>query len=169
MSLGLVMLLAVAIVSFVVLLRSVVRVGASEVVIVERLGRFNRILQPGTHLLVPVVDHARGRLGTSELAIAIGDEPVVAADDLVLRADARVTVVVEDPVRATYEVADLGVAIRTATRDRLREGVGAVGSNEAITRGASIIADLRTSLAPALREWGLRLVSVDGAISRRPG
>lgn len=157
------------IVCLIVLLRSVKLVRPGEVFVVERLGKFDRTLTPGLHLLVPIVDHVRGRLPLTEQAIAIGDEPVIARDGLLLRADLRITVVVEDPAKAATEVDDLVTAVRTAAVHHLRDGVGSIEPDEALERSSSLIADLRMHLGPLLRGWGLRLVAVDGAISRRAG
>ena len=161
--------LLLAVVVLVVIVRSVLIVRVGTVAIVERLGRFSHVAEPGVRILVPLVDRVRNRLVTREQELVLEDEPLVASDSYIVHADVRASVMVVDPVRAAYEVDDPQAAARRAIVEQLRECIGTVSSTEAIERGATLVADLRMHVDPLVRDWGVRINSMDGAISRPPG
>lgn len=169
MSFGLVFMFAVSFVVLALVLRSVQVVPATQVAVVERLGKFSHTLKPGVHLVVPIVDHIRQRVSTAEQVIELHDEPLIGSDDHLVHANVRCAVMVVDPARAVYEVPDPIDALRTALRTHLRERVGTMTADEAVARGATRIVDARMHLEPLAQQWGMRINSVDGAISRRAG
>ncbi|MCW2922425.1 MAG: hypothetical protein JWL76_2299 [Thermoleophilia bacterium] len=169
MSLAPTILLVLAGILAILLLRSVKTVRPGTVAIIERLGRFSRVAQPGTHLLVPVVDNLRTIVPMDERLVVLEDEPLVTDDNFVLLADVQIAVVIEDPVRATYEVADAADAVRQLAVATLRAQVGSVNAEDALARDRGIVAALLPVVGAGAATWGMRLVSVDGSFSRQPG
>ena len=75
--------------------------------IVERLGRYQRTLNPGLALLVPFVDRLRPLIDLREQVVSFPPQPVITEDNLVLGIDTVVYFQVNDPKAASYEIAEL--------------------------------------------------------------
>src|SRR5262249_60173134 len=115
MGLGEAFLLAVAglVVLFVVitLLRSVRVVPQQRMDVVERLGKYQRTLNPGLNLLMPFVDAVRTKVDMREQVVSFPPQPVITSDNLVVSIDEVLSFKLVDRVRATYGVADFLQAV----------------------------------------------------------
>src|SRR5690606_19329662 len=103
-SVGLFVLVAVAIVAIVVILKCVRVVSQAQVQVVERLGRYRKTLDPGLHILVPFLDSVKATLDMREQVVAFPPQPVITRDNATISVDTVLYYVVTDPVRATYQV-----------------------------------------------------------------
>ena len=78
---------------------------------VERLGRFQRTLEPGPHLVVPVLDKVRYNLDMREHVVPFPPQGVITEDNLMVGIDSVIYFQIIDPVRAAYESQDYVKAI----------------------------------------------------------
>ncbi|MCZ4150141.1 hypothetical protein BZG21_37765, partial [Escherichia coli] len=103
---GLTIVLAVlAIFVIVVLLRSVRIVPQARAGIVERLGKYNRTLNPGLTILIPFVDRLLPLLDLREQVVSFPPQPVITEDNLVVSIDTVVYFQITEPRAAPYEIA----------------------------------------------------------------
>jgi len=89
----------------VVLLRSIRIVPQAYAGVVERLGRYQRTLQPGLNLLVPFIDRLRPLVDMREQVVSFPPQPVITEDNLVVSIDTVIYFQVTDARAATYEIA----------------------------------------------------------------
>src|SRR5438477_13072125 len=106
MAAGGIVLLAVLLFVIVVIFRSIRIVPQARAGIVERLGRYQRTLNPGLALLVPFVDRLRPLIDLREQVVSFPPQPVITEDNLVLGIDTVVYFQVNDPKAASYEIAN---------------------------------------------------------------
>jgi regulator of protease activity HflC (stomatin/prohibitin superfamily) len=144
-----VVLLALFVVLVLVTLWKAVRVvPVGRAGLVERLGRFTRVAQPGVNLVVPFVDQVR--LIDLREQLATFGEPQV---------DGRILYAVVDPVKAGYEsapgqFADLALA-------ELRELVARIPAAEVPARSQTVEAHLRMALQPVARRCGVEVRGIE--------
>src|SRR5881398_2675723 len=101
-------IVAVAVVLFALLVawRTIRIIPQAKAGVVERLGRYNRTLEPGLALLVPFVDRVKPLIDLREQVVAFPPQPVITEDNLVLGIDTVIYFQVTDAKAATYEVAN---------------------------------------------------------------
>lgn len=133
----------------------------SYVGIVERLGRFQRQLEPGVHVLVPFADKLRVIVDMKETVQPFAPQPVITQDNVTIGIDTVVYYQVTDAVKATYEVANMLVAMEQLTITTLRNVVGAMTLEETLTSRDQINNNLRSVLDEATEKWGVRVTRVE--------
>lgn len=162
--LGAFLLVLVAIVvlfALVVLFRSIRIIKQGFTGVVERLGRFHRVLQPGLNILVPIIDRVAYHVDMREQVRSFPPQPVITEDNLVVSIDTVVYFQVTDARAATYEIADYLSAVEQLTTTTLRNVVGGMNLEEALTSRDTINGQLRQVLDQATGKWGLRVSRVE--------
>src|SRR4051794_3514410 len=155
--------IAIAVALFVViaLFRSVRVVQQQRMDVVERLGRYQRTLKPGFNVLVPFVDRVRSRVDMRERVASFPPQPVITSDNLVVSIDTVLYYRVVDPVRATYEIADFLQAIEQLTVTTLRNVIGSMDLERALTSRDEINRHLSGVLDETTGRWGVKVTRVE--------
>src|SRR5215469_10744342 len=129
--------------------------------IVERLGRYHRTLSPGMTLLMPFVDRLKPLIDLREQVVSFPPQPVITEDNLVVGIDTVLYFTVNDAKSATYEVANPLQAIEQITVTTLRNVIGSLTLEQALTSRDHINAQLRGVLDEATGRWGIRINRVE--------
>jgi regulator of protease activity HflC (stomatin/prohibitin superfamily) len=129
--------------------------------IVERLGRYNRTLNPGLTILMPFVDRLKPLIDLREQVVSFPPQPVITSDNLVVQIDTVLYFTVNDAKSATYEVANPLQAIEQITVTTLRNVIGSLSLEDALTSRDHINAQLRGVLDEATGKWGIRVNRVE--------
>jgi regulator of protease activity HflC (stomatin/prohibitin superfamily) len=154
------MALAVAFLGWAVMRHRVRRVPEHHVEVVERLGRYRRIVPAGRHVLWPV-ESARARLDLREQTHVTRREPVQTAEDIWLTARVRFRYRITDPVRWTYEVSDPLYAVGQLAMSMLRNELSAIGLSRARHERSAIASRVRDSVGKNASSWGIELIDLD--------
>jgi regulator of protease activity HflC (stomatin/prohibitin superfamily) len=152
---------AVAFIAVVVLLRSVRIVPQQRMDVVERLGKYKRTLKAGLNLLVPFVDKVRTKVDMREQVVTFPPQPVITSDNLVVSIDTVLYFRVNDPVAATYEIANFLSAIEQLTVTTLRNVIGSLDLERTLTSRDQINQHLSTVLDEATGRWGIKVTRVE--------
>jgi regulator of protease activity HflC (stomatin/prohibitin superfamily) len=161
MTAGAIVLLAILFFIVVVILRSVRIIPQARAGVVERLGRYQRTLDPGLALLVPFVDRLRPMIDLREQVVSFEPQPVITEDNLVVNIDTVIYYQVTDPRAATYEIANYIAAIEQLTVTTLRNVIGGITLEQTLTSRDQINAELRGVLDEATGKWGIRVNRVE--------
>ncbi len=156
-----VLLVVVAIFVIVVVFRSIRIIPQAYAGVVERLGRYQRTLSPGLNLLVPFIDRLRPLVDMREQVVSFPPQPVITEDNLVVSIDTVVYFQVTDARAATYEIANYLGAVEQLTTTTLRNVVGGLNLEEALTSRDEINGQLRVVLDEATGKWGIRVSRVE--------
>src|SRR6185437_1049020 len=133
MTAGLIVLIVLAVFVFFVAASGVRIVPQARAGIVERLGRFSRTLDPGLHFLFPFIDRLRRPLvDLREQVVTFPPQPVITQDNVTISIDTVFYFTITDPFRATYEVANLLLAVEQLTVTTLRNVIGSLSLEEAL-------------------------------------
>jgi regulator of protease activity HflC (stomatin/prohibitin superfamily) len=152
---------ALVILALVLMAMSVRVIQQSYVGIVQRMGRYQRTIGPGVHLLVPMLDRVAMVVDMKETVQAFAPQPVITEDNVTIGIDTVVYYQVTDSVKATYEVANVLQAMEQLTITTLRNVVGAMTLEETLTSRDSINSELRSVLDEATEKWGVRVTRVE--------
>ena len=175
-----VFLLALAIVF---VLKGVVIVQQAEVVIIERLGKFHKVLQSGFNFIVPILDAPRAidwkvtqkgfdgmtysviqKRNKIDLREAVYDFPrqnVITKDNVSISINALLYFQIVDPKSAVYEIQNLPEAIEKLTQTNLRNLVGQLDLDESLVSRDKINHELRAILDDATNKWGVKVNRVE--------
>ncbi|MFJ6278578.1 MULTISPECIES: SPFH domain-containing protein [Arthrobacter] len=145
----------------VVLVKSVRIIPQARAGVVERLGKYQRTLLPGLTILIPFVDRLLPLLDLREQVVSFPPQPVITEDNLVVSIDTVVYFQVTDARAATYEIANYIQAVEQLTTTTLRNVVGGLNLEEALTSRDQINGQLRGVLDDATGRWGIRVSRVE--------
>ena len=169
MTAGLIVLLVVAALVLLVLARTIRIIPQARAGVVERLGRYQRTLEPGLAIVIPFVDRLRPLIDLREQVITFAPQSVITEDSLVVHIDSVIYSQVTDPKAASYEIADYIQAIEQLTVTTLRNVIGGITLEDTLTSRDQINAQLRGVLDEATGKWGVRVNRVELKAIDPPG
>ncbi|MCU1604263.1 MAG: putative protease [Modestobacter sp.] len=158
---ALIALIVIAALVIFVLVRSVTIVPQAQAKVIERLGRYSRTLSPGLALLVPFVDRVRATIDLREQVISFPPQPVITSDNLQVGIDTVLYFQVTDPRLAVYGIANYITGMEQLTTTTLRNVVGGLNLEGALTGRDGINSQLREVLDGTTGPWGLRVARVE--------
>ncbi len=126
----------------------------------ERLGKYHETLDPGLRVIVPFVDKIRV-VDMREQVVDVPPQEVITADNVVVSVDAVIYYEPTDPQRLIYNVANFILAITKLAQTNLRNVVGDMQLDQALTSRDTINHGLRDILDDATDKWGVRVVRVE--------
>ena len=151
----------IAIVAVVGLVLSVRVVQQMQVGIVQRLGKFQKTIEPGLHLIVPFIDRVRYTMDMREAVVPFPPQGVITEDNLMVGIDSVIYYQIVDPVRAAYEAQNYIQAIEQLTMTTLRNIIGGLDLEQTLTSREEINQKLRAVLDEATGKWGIKVNRVE--------
>jgi regulator of protease activity HflC (stomatin/prohibitin superfamily) len=164
------------------LVNSVYLVRQAETIVIERLGKYDRILRPGLHFIVPFIETPRGvvwvyvntdgdryyrytkylrRIDLREMVYDFPKQNVITRDNVTMEINALLYYQITDVKAAVYEVADLPQAIEQLTQTTLRDVIGSLDLDETLVSRGQINEKLRVILDEATDKWGVKVNRVE--------
>jgi regulator of protease activity HflC (stomatin/prohibitin superfamily) len=128
--------------------------------VVERLGRFKATVNPGLRIIFPIVETVR-TVDMREQVVDVPPQEVITADNVVVSVDAVVYYEPTDPQRLIYNVANFLLAVTKLAQTNLRNVIGDMQLDEALTSRDKLNLALRQILDDATDKWGVRVVRVE--------
>ena len=146
----------------------------AQVLVIERLGRFQRLATSGLNIILPIVDKPRqillkreGRLWSTafvdlrEQVMGFEQVPVITHDNVGMQVGSVIYYQVIDPVKALYEVQNLIVAIEQLVMTNLRNIMGGFSLDETLTSRETVNTKLRIVMDEATEKWGVKVTRVE--------
>ena len=163
--------------------KGVIIVQQAEVVIVERLGKFDRVLESGFNFIIPVIEAPRAidwkvtqkgfdgmtysvvqkrtRIDLREAVYDFPRQNVITKDNVSISINALLYFQIVDPKSAVYEIQNLPEAIEKLTQTNLRNLVGQLDLDESLVSRDKINHELRAILDDATNKWGVKVNRVE--------
>ena len=155
-----VVLAAIAFLLFCVVVSGVKIIRPYERGLVERLGKYHATVEPGLRLILPFVDKMV-RVDMRERVVDVPPQEVITSDNVVVSVDAVVYYEATDPQRLVYNVVDFYLAVTKLAQTNLRNVIGDMQLDSALTSRDTINLKLRDILDDATDKWGTRVVRVE--------
>ncbi|MFK7916932.1 MAG: SPFH domain-containing protein [Ilumatobacter sp.] len=150
----------IALVGLAVLVAAVKIVRPYQRGLVERLGKYKATEEPGLRLILPFIETMQ-LIDMREQVVDVPPQEVITADNVVVSVDAVVYYEATDPQRLVYNVADFFTAITKLAQTNLRNLIGDMELDKALTSRDTINTQLREVLDDATDKWGVRVVRVE--------
>ncbi|KAF2746584.1 hypothetical protein M011DRAFT_487335 [Sporormia fimetaria CBS 119925] len=123
--------------------------------IVERMGRFHRILKPGLAFLIPFIDRIAYVKSLKEAAIEIPSQSAITADNVTLELDGVLYTRVFDAYKASYGVEDAEYAISQLAQTTMRSEIGQLSLDHVLKERANLNANITAAINEAAQDWGV--------------
>ncbi len=156
--LSLVIAVAVAVFVLFVVVKTAVVVPQQSAFVVERLGRFNGVLDAGFHILFPFFDVIRYRHTLKEQAIDIPEQVCITKDNVQVHVDGVLYLKLLDPQRASYGIADYYFAISQLAQTTLRSEIGKIDLDRTFEERTNINHALVGEIDKATGPWGIKVL-----------
>ena len=150
--------LVIAVIIFVALSVRIVR--PYQRGLVERLGKYTETNDPGLRLIFPLVDTMR-LVDMREQVVVVPPQEVITKDNVAVTVDAVVYYEPTDPKRLLYNIQNFIMAVTKLAQTNLRNVVGEMSLDDALTSRDTVNAALREILDDATDKWGVRVVRVE--------
>lgn len=159
-------------------------VNQSEVIFIERFGKFHKILYPGIHFIIPFMDsphvynwtiiktdpgsgktyrysQTSSRIDLREAIYDFPRQNVITKDNVTMQISAILYYQITDPKRAIYEIYNLPESIEKLAQTKLREVIGSLDLDGTLVSRDFINAKLRETLEGATDKWGVKVNRVE--------
>lgn len=150
--------LALTVLAIIVVVKTAVIVPQQSAYIVELLGKYNRTLRAGFHILIPFIERIAYRLSLKELAIDIPEQVCITRDNVQVGIDGILYMQVLDPGRASYGIHDYTFAITQLAQTTLRSEIGKIDLDRTFEERAMINANVVSELDQASDPWGVKVL-----------
>ncbi|TDG96255.1 hypothetical protein EPR50_G00238410 [Perca flavescens] len=127
-----------------------------EAWVVERMGRFHRILEPGLNVLIPMLDQIRYVQSLKEIVIDVPEQSAVSLDNVTLQIDGVLFLRILDPFKASYGVEDPEYAVTQLAQTTMRSELGKLTLDKVFRERESLNSNIVHSINQASDEWGIR-------------
>ncbi|EPS32110.1 hypothetical protein PDE_07069 [Penicillium oxalicum 114-2] len=123
--------------------------------IVERMGKFHRILEPGLAVLMPFIDRIAYVKSLKESAIEIPSQNAITADNVTLELDGVLYTRVFDAYKASYGVEDAEYAISQLAQTTMRSEIGQLTLDHVLKERATLNTNITQAINEAAQDWGV--------------
>lgn len=155
-----VFLIVASVFAFIIVTLSVRIIRPYERGLVERLGKFQRILDPGLNMIVPLFDTVV-KIDMREVVLDVPPQMVITQDNVGVDVDAVIWAQVTDPIRAYYEISNYIHAATKLAQTNLRNVIGEMDLDACLSSRDKINSQLRDVLDDATDKWGVKINRVE--------
>ena len=128
---------------------------------VERLGKYNRTLNSGFHVIIPLIERVSNKISLKEQVADFPPQPVITKDNVTMHIDTVVYYCVTDPKLFTYGVENPRSALENLTATTLRNIVGDLELDDTLTSRDTVNSQLCIILDQATDPWGIKVNRVE--------
>jgi regulator of protease activity HflC (stomatin/prohibitin superfamily) len=150
--------LAVAAVVIFIIAKTAVVVPQQSAYVVERLGKFSRVIKAGFHILIPFIERIAYRHTLKENAIDIAEQICITKDNVQVGVDGVLYMQVLDPGRASYGIGNYMFAIAQLAQTTLRSEIGKIDLDRTFEERATINSRVVAELDKASEPWGVKVL-----------
>lgn len=150
--------LVLAIVAVIFISRAIKIVPQQNAWVVERLGKYDRTMSPGLHLLVPFIDRLAYKHSLKEIPLDVPSQVCITKDNTQLTVDGILYFQVTDPMRASYGSSNYIVAITQLAQTTLRSVIGRMELDKTFEERDAINAAVVSALDEAALNWGVKVL-----------
>lgn len=150
--------LAIVFVVVFILAKTAVVVPQQNAYVVERLGKFSRVLRAGFHILIPFIERVAYKHSLKEQAVDIAEQVCITNDNVQVGVDGVLYMQVLDPGRASYGIGNYMFAISQLAQTTLRSEIGKIALDRTFEERGAINANVVAELDKASDPWGVKVL-----------
>lgn len=154
----LIALVAVAILVIIVLVKGAVIVPQKSAFIIERLGKYNRTLEAGFHVLIPFVDKSAYSFTLKEQVVDIPAQICITKDNVSVEVDGIIYLEVQDAFKAAYGIDNYLRAASQLAQTTLRSAIGKIDLDKTFEEREKINNEVIEAIDQAALSWGVKVL-----------
>lgn len=158
---GIIFLLALLVIIFIVLLSSIKVVNTGYLYVIERLGQFHKILEPGWHFIIPGVDFVRKKVSTKQQILDVQPQSVITKDNVKISVDNVIFYKMINAKDAVYNIEDYKAGIVYSATTNIRNILGNMTLDEVLAGRDSINQQLLGIIDEVTDAYGIKVLSVE--------
>ena len=158
---GLIFLVALLVIILILLLSSIKVVNTGYLYVVERLGQFHRILEPGWHFVIPGVDFVRKKVSTKQQILDVPPQSVITKDNVKISVDNVIFYKMLNAKDAVYNIEDYKSGIVYSATTNIRNILGNMTLDEVLAGRDSINQSLLGIIDEVTDAYGIKVLSVE--------
>ena len=156
MDFGTIFFLVLGIIGFLIVTKGVKIVPQQTAWIVEKLGRFDRKLEPGLNILIPFIERVSYRHSLKEFAYDVQEQPAITRDNVTMMMDGIIYIRIVDPIQASYGVSDPVYAVSQLAQTTMRSEIGKLSLDQCFEERETLNANIVTAINQAAQSWGIQ-------------
>ena len=156
-----VLVVVLVIFAFLFLKAGIKIVSQADNLLIERLGKFHKVLDGGFHIIIPFADQIRAIITVKEQLVDITKQQVITKDNVNISVDGIVFLKVFDAKMAVYNVDNYKRAIANLAMTTLRGEIGAMNLDDTLSSRDRLNAALQVALGDAAGNWGVKIMRVE--------
>lgn len=153
--------IAIIIAIGIIIIKGIVIVPQAHAYVIERLGKYNKTLEGGFHIIIPILDNISAKLTKQEQIINIPEQSVITRDNVNISVDGIIFIQVEDAKQATYGIVDFKNALSNLSTTTLRAEIGQLALDETLSSRDSLNRKILTAIDDASSKWGVKTMRVE--------
>lgn len=153
--------IAIVIAVLIVIIKGIKIVPQSHAYVIERLGKFNRTLEGGFHVIIPIIDSVAMAVTKQEQMIDIPQQNVITRDNVNISVDGIVFIQVENAKMAAYGIVNFKLAIANLATTTLRAEIGQMALDETLSSRDTLNRSILASIDGASQKWGIKTMRVE--------
>ena len=142
---------------FVAIIKSIRIVPSRTALVVERLGKYSRVLNAGFHVLIPFIEKVRYKHSLKETAIDVPAQDCFTQDNVKVRVDGVLYMQVVDPRKASYGISHYQYATIQLAQTTMRSVIGKLELDKTFEERARINGEVVQSVDEASDPWGVKV------------
>jgi len=153
--------IAIVVAVLIIVIKGVKIVPQAHAYVIERLGKYNKTIEGGFHLIYPIIDSVAMQVTKQEQIIDIPQQSVITKDNVNISVDGLVFIQVENAKMAAYGVVDFKRAIANLATTSLRAEIGQLALDETLSSRDTLNRSILMALDDASQKWGVKTMRVE--------
>jgi len=149
---------ALALFVLILLVKGARIVPQKSAVIIERLGKYNRTLEAGFHIIIPFVDKAAYKFSLKEAVVDIPAQICITKDNVSVEVDGLIYLEVEDAHKAAYGIDNYLRAASQLAQTTLRSAIGKIDLDKTFEEREKINSEVIDAIDQAAMSWGVKVL-----------
>lgn len=145
----------------VLLIASIKIVTSGYAVVIERFGKYHRTLEPGWHIVIPIIDYVRGKVSLKQQIVEIEPQSVITRDNVGVSIDNVVFFKVVSPKEALYNIENYKSGVVYSAAINMRDCVGSLQLDEILSERAKLNMQILASVESITKIYGVEILSVE--------
>ncbi len=151
-----ILLLALSVIIIIGLVSAIKIVPQQEAWVMERLGKFDGVLEPGLTMIIPIIQRVAYKHSLKEQAIDVHAQTAISNDNVTLLIDGVLYIKILDPKATSYGVSNPYYAISQLAQTTMRSEIGKLKLDKTFEERETLNHLIVTSMNQAATNWGIQ-------------
>jgi len=153
-----VVLIVLALLAVIIIAKGVCIIPQQSATVIERLGKFDRVLHAGISYIIPFVDRVAYKHTLKEQAMDIPEQVCITRDNVQVGVDGVIFIQVFDPQMASYGISNYVFSIVQLAQTTMRSEVGKIDLDKTFEERTTINSAIVSAINDASRTWGVKIL-----------